>query len=376
MVESRWIRRAGPGIATLGALGLVAATTLGVAGRSWSPPPCAGPPAAPAVAERVGASAWYREDPVLRDGRRVGGRISLGRADLDQPQVLAVDAESFAAGPFGDTLLVGTDDGRASALSLVDLERACAWPVATSAAVIRRATISPDGTSIYEIRVDRATRADLGIWRRPLAGDAEPVPVLGPLPDDERFGRTFITDFTWATDGRRLAVRSCGEVACRVRILDTRTGRHRLIADPRLGDVIGLGPDRLVVHGACRGLPCPVLSVPVRGGVPLVLARAGGLATMTTVADGSARVVVEVIAGAGRTLASIRPDGRSSEDLGPLPAGQRLVPSGGRAASGLAVPPGWVALGRDGRVAADGGRSTIALDIDGHRVVSLAEVPR
>jgi hypothetical protein len=375
MVETRWIRRVGPGIVTLGALAVVAATTLGASGRSWSPPPCAGPPSVPPLADRTGATAWYREDAVLVDGTLHGMRVTFGLADLAQPRSMDVDREAFAAGPFGDTVLVGSDDGRVSRLSLIDVRAGCAWPIASSRDVIRRATIGPDGRTVYEVRVDRTTRADLGVWRRSISGRGEPSRLLDPLPADARFGRTFTTAFTWSTDGSLLAVRSCGEVACRVRVLDTATRGLRLFADPDLGDIIGLTRTRLVVHGACRGLPCPVVSVPLRGGARIVLAHAAGLATMTTLVGGDVRVVMEA-GPTGRDLRSVSPDGRADDDAGVVPDGRRLVPSGGRAGDGVAMPPGWIAFGVDGRLPLDGARHTRVRDLGTGRTAALDEVPR
>ena len=147
-------------------------------------------------------------------------------------RALDLDAESFAAGPFGGTTLIGSDDGRRSRLSLVDAARGCAWPLVASRDVIRTATLAPDGTSLFEFRVDRQTRADLGVWRRALDGSAAPARVLAPIAADARFGPTWTTDLVWSEDGGTLAVQSCGEISCRVRILDPRDGGVRLVADP------------------------------------------------------------------------------------------------------------------------------------------------
>jgi hypothetical protein len=373
MSETRWIQRAAALIATFGAVAVLAATTVGAAARPWSPPTCGGPPLAPPATERASATAWYRERPLLVDGALRGTRVAVGLLDGDESRTLDLDAEAFAAGPFGDTVLIGTDDGRRSSLSLVAVRDECAWPVATSPDVIRRATISADGLTVYEMRVDRSTRADLGIWRRPLDGEGQPERVLGPIAADERFGRTFATEFTWSADGESLAVRSCGELACRVRVLDPVTGRHQLIADPGMGDVVGLTDEHLVVHGACRGLPCPVVSVPLAGGTPIVLDAAAGLATLVRLPDASSVVVLEV-GPDGRSLRSVDPDGSQAADLGREPADHRLL-ARGRAAAAVALPPGWVALEAPGE-ASDGPPGGIAWDILGGRTIRLDEVPR
>jgi hypothetical protein len=373
MWETRWIHRAGALIASLGAVAVLAATTAGAAARPWSPPTCGGPPMAPPATERASAATWFRERPLLVDGELRGMHIALGLIGADAWRTLALDAEAFAAGPFGDTVLIGTDDGRRSSLSLVAVRDDCAWPIASSPDVIRRATISADGLTVYEMRVDRSTRADLGIWSRRLDGVGQPARVLEPIVADERFGRTFATEFTWSSDGEALAVRSCGELACRVRVLDPVTGRHQLIADPGMGDVVGLSDEHLVVHAACRGLPCPVVSVPLSGGTPIVLDATAGLATMVRLPDDTSRVVLEV-GPDGRSLRSVDPGGSQAQDLGRAPGGLRLLPQG-RAAAAVALPPGWIAFDDPGDPP-DGPPAGLAQDIVGDRAVLLDEVPR
>src|SRR5262245_29098943 len=200
MLESRWGRRAGPGIAALGALLAIATTTLGaptVEGRP--PPPCDA--TTPAAADTLSSPAWYRLDPVLADGALVGQRLEIGRTD-GPTWAMALDPESFATAPAGGRVVVGTDDGRRSTVSLVDTARGCLQSVVTTPdAVIRRAILEPDGRAIVEHRIRRTDRTDLGIWRRPLSGDA-PTRILAPIEPDPAFGRTWSTDLVWSDDGR------------------------------------------------------------------------------------------------------------------------------------------------------------------------------
>ncbi|MEO8570440.1 MAG: hypothetical protein ABI553_01955 [Chloroflexota bacterium] len=364
MVESRWLRWIGPGLAALGAVGLVAATTLGAGTRPWTPDACAGPGAdllatvsapAPDALPGLRGEPWYRLDPLLDgDGALRGQRLTLGLGGDHSARILDLSNESFAAGPFGRLVVAGSDDGAASRLRAIDIGRGCAWSIATEGAVIRRATIDPTGRFAYEMRVDRATRADLGVWRRPLnaSGSAPAQRVLEPIAADDRFGRTFSTEFTWDVTGDRLAVQSCGEAACRTRVI-TPDGREvGSLEMPDLGLLVGLDGDRAVTYASCRGLPCPIVSTDLWTGDRTVLAPAAGLAILVTT-PGGVRLVHETGVGPGRGLRAVALDASASDDLGPLPDGLRLEPGPARADAATRLPAGWVILAPDGRLPAD-----------------------
>jgi hypothetical protein len=342
MVESRWFRRAGPGVAALGAVALVASTTLGAGDRAWEPPPC--PDSTTATTARHGTvGAWFRVDPRVVEGERRGQRLAIGTADGAPARTVELDAESFAAGPVGDQVLVGTDDGTASHLSIIDLRLGCRRPLAATTDVIRRATLSPDGTTAFEFRVDRVTRADLGVWRRALRAPEPATRMLAPIAVDGRFGRTWSTEFAWSLDGSRLAVQSCGEVACRTRVLDPAVGRVQTIADPGLGLLAGLTRDRVVLHAACRGFPCPLYSVAIADGARTILDAAAGRAALAVDPDGRPRAVHE-IGGAGPDLRSVRLDGTGELLLRADSSGARLVSRSAGSQTGVEVGPDWLAL--------------------------------
>jgi hypothetical protein len=151
MVESRWLRWFGPGLAAVATVGAVATTTLGAGDRPWSPRACPGSPGAimgavlsraPADPEEVRAQAWFRLDPLLDgDGALRAQRLVVGLAGSPARLSSELPAESFAAGPFGRIVLVGTDDGSSSRLDAWDVDRSCAYPLAIEGDVIRRATI-------------------------------------------------------------------------------------------------------------------------------------------------------------------------------------------------------------------------------------------
>jgi hypothetical protein len=370
MQESRWFRRAGPGIAALGALGLVASTSLGSPARAWEPPACSGRP-------HVGPGpigAWYRIDARLADGMRTGQRLTVGRVGDDGPRSLDLVPESFAAGPFDGTILLGDDDGRISRLSLLDVAAGCAWPLATSTDVVRSATLTPDGATVLEHRVDRRTRIDLGVWRRRLAAASDAARLLAPIAPDTRFGPTWLTHLSWADSGTDLAVVSCGEVACRVRLVDLATGGVRGLADPRVGHVVGVVGDRIVAHGACRGLPCPLLSASLDDGSIVTLDATAGRAILRT--DAGRPVVVFEDDAAGRTLRIVDPGGRAIAALRSEADGRRLIPGPAWADGAIEIASDWLAIGPDGRLPIDGPDGPRFRHVPDGRTVPLDEVPR
>ncbi len=363
MLEPGWLRWIGPGVIAALAVGSVASTTLGAGPHPWVSRACGiesgGPAAAaraqgPAGLDDLHQEAWFRVDASLdRTGALEGQRLALGMDGNRSSGVMDLPPESFAAGPFGRIVLIGADDGVVSRLEAVDVARECSWAVAEVADVVRRATIDLARATIYELRVDRATRADLGIWARPLDGSLPAVLVLEPLDADSRFGRTWTTEFAWDVSGRVLAVQSCGEVACRTRVIDPAGGPPLVLAEPDLGAMIGLDGALLATYAACPGFPCPILAVDLPTGARRILAEAGAVAVVIPTADGP-RVVHEVLTDSGVALRAIALDGSFISDLGRMPDGARLVATPNAAGSSTRVPPGWVALGPGGRLPADG----------------------
>ncbi|CAN5446139.1 hypothetical protein BH20CHL7_BH20CHL7_18750 [soil metagenome] len=336
-LETRWGRRLSLGVAASAAVLAIATTTLGAPTVEGRPPPgCTSTDAAAALTR----AAWYRVEPVLANGARTAQRLDVGVAG-GQSWTIPLDAESFASGPERGRVVVGTDDGRRSVLSIVDLARGCIQAIAITTDVVRGAVLAPDGTAIYEHRVRRADRADLGVWRRPtIGGDA--VRVLPPIAPDERFGITFLTTLQWSADGHDLGIASCGEIACRVRVLDTVAGSDRVVADPELGELVGLDGDRAVMRGACRGLPCPILAVGLDDGLVSVVTDAAGVADLV-VDDVGRPVVAFDHDGPGGPLALVPLGGaQAAAQKADLPDDLRIADHD--AEISVDLPPGWVLL--------------------------------
>jgi hypothetical protein len=268
----RWIR----GVAPVAALALVGAGVLArpplleAADPPWDPPPC------PVAMAPSGARAWFRLDGlVVEAGTFTGQRLTVGQLGAGG-RTLDLPPESFATGPWSGRVLVGADDGARSRLSLVDVGAGCATLLADEADVVRAALVMPDGSAVVEHRVDRATRADLGVWRVGLDGSRTRRLVAG-LATDARYGPTFSTELRWAPDGR-LAISTCGETRCRTRLVDMASGRSSAVGPT--GPLIGITSDGAVVaHEPCGGFPCGIVRrAPGRDAT--VLATDAGPATM------------------------------------------------------------------------------------------------
>ena len=363
-MESRWLRWVGPGLIAFGAFGSIATVTLGAGRGPWAPPPCGDGTSALAAVASVPAPTspmdlarqpWFRLDPIInRAGELEGQRVALGLDGVRSVRTIALPAESFVAGPFGRVVLAGGDDGATSHLQAIDVAAGCSWAIADESAVVRRATMDAAGLNVYEMRVDRASRADLGIWQRPVDPSRPPTRILEPIAPDERFGPTFTTEFAWDLTGELLAVQSCGEAACRTRVIDPADGGSvEAIAEPDLGTLVALDGTTLVTYGACPGLPCPVVAIDLRTRARQTLAEAAAVAVAVTTPDGP-RLVHEVFDEAGVALREVSLDGTSVTDLGHLPIGVRLHANPVIAQAATRVPGGWVLLASDGRIPPDG----------------------
>jgi len=328
-------------------------------------------PAARAEAVLVGA-AWYRLDPVLDDaGGLDGQRLVVGRVGRRGAFELPLGVESFASGPAGGRILVGNDNGRRSTLRILDVGKRCASVVHEGPDLIRRAVFDPSGYGIVEFRLDRSSRADLGVWSRPLDG-TNPRRLLEPLAPNSRIGSVFATELSWSADGQRLVVKSCGETFCLARILDRSSGRVMTVDDHRVGEAIGLVGDELVAYGGCPWLPCEIVAMNLKTGRVRDLAPMAGLAAVH-VTDAGAVVVFEDFELRG-SLRVVGLDGMALRTL-PLETGLRLVPASDRALAGIELPAGVIALAAGSRPSRSLVPATFVNIADGRRVPA-AEVVR
>jgi hypothetical protein len=248
--------------------------------------------------------------------------------------------------------VVASDDGSSSLVQLLSLRDGCLWVAARSEAIVRRAIATRDG--IVAHLVERASRRDLGIWlyARDASPGTAPTRILDPVADPlllaAAIDRVWTTDLRLATDGRRLAIQSCGERHCLTRIVDPAAqAAPVVVTDERQGGLIGLGPDGLLTWEACDGLPCAVLLAPPWGGARTVAESVAAAAL-----SAAGRLVVTIVDGEGERNVGI--DLRTG-DRATMPGGApglRPIAGGPSATSGLEVAPDEVAVGADGSLAA------------------------
>ena len=308
-------------------------------------------PRATASLRRPRRTAWRRPgsglDPVLdRAGALSGQRLVLG---LDGERVTRTldprRRRRSRPARSGRVVLVGSDDGatsrvqadrRRARLRLADRRRARRHPP--------RDDRSGGLVHLRDARRSRQPRRPRHLATPRSMAQRRPRQVLGPPPPDARFGRTFSTEFTWDVAGDRLAVQSCAEVACRIRVITPGGGPTVTLDSPDLGPIVGLDGDLAVTYEACRGLPCPIVSTDLWTGDRRVLAPAAGLAVVVPTADG-ARLVHESRRRERATAAVRRARRRwrrSTSGRSPTTFGSIRRPSAPSAATSL--PAGWVLL--------------------------------
>jgi len=348
------LRRLWPALAGTILVGLVAMlVATGIRDALAGPPKAADRlsvcPGEPGVAPGPGAGGsadvapvWWRSVSVLdADGSIVGRSLTVGRGGAELAH-LALPTESSVSGPVGGLVVVASDDGAASLVRLLAVGRGCAWTIPAPEGVLRRAVLSPDGTTLLAHVVERASRVDLGVWARPLVGGGSWARVLAPLDGVAAgTGRVWATDVRATADGR-LVVQSCGDTGCVVRVTSLDGTRPVTLSGGRMqGHLLGVAGDRLIVWQECGGAPCPILAWPIGARSGTRLADDAVAAELS--ADGT-RLVILRIDPAGSHLLAIDPASGARWALADA-GGLRPLAIGLEAFAGIELPADAVAIG-------------------------------
>jgi hypothetical protein len=347
MSRRRWSIWLGPPIAiAIVAVGLMRLQAGADAGGKATPVAagaCAESPVARDAAGRVERGprgAWWRLTERLdSNGLMIGRGLVLGQGGAVR-FTLQLSSETLASGPVGGLVALTTDDGTASEVRLVSIDKVCSWTVRRSSDVVRGAFIDPSDGSVVGHALGRETRADLGTWRYSTTG-AAPTLILGPIDPDALGERVFGTDYRLDTKTKRLAVQSCSDVACVTRLVDLGDAASRVtvIAGPQ-GQVIGFAGGKLLTWDRCEGLPCGILAWDIASGTSALVVDRAESAAVTE--DGELLVAVKSsIRGRAVRLAV----GRDSEVLiMGIALEEQLLAGGVTGFAGFEAAPDEVAL--------------------------------
>lgn len=320
--------------------------------RSQIPPPtaCSSSPVKPGEPVEPLPGAWWKAVERLDyAGTLVGRQVFAGR-DRGAAVVVELAPESAVSGPVGGIVVATTDDGSRSELRLVSVDNSCAWVADRTADVVRSGILDPkDGTLLAHL-LDRSTRTDRGIWRLAVAAGSGIEPVLVAAPLGPTSDASASVGVVWRTllrlDARstRLAVQSCGDLGCLVRVVDLRdaTPAPLRFGGSDQGDLLGFAGEELVTWGRCPGLPCPVLSWDPSTGRRRTLVDGATSAGLT----GDGRRLVAVFAnGLGSRGLEIDPATGAARAVVGLPVGLAPLPQGAGATAGLEVADDEVVIG-------------------------------
>ena len=255
----------------------------------------------------AGHGTWWRlTDALDANGALVGRTLFAGRA-AKTTLTMALGTESMARGPVGGLLIVTTDDGRSSEVRLVSIADGCAWLVHRDANVVRSAILDPASGAAYAHLLQRESRVDLGVFKL-AANDPDTTleRVVEPLAPQPDLGAIWATELRLNGDGSALAVQSCSDRGCLVRVVAPGAfGKPVAIirgnaqdSTHSQGSIVGFSGDRILTWAFCAGMPCAIQSWTAGAGQPAtIVARAVGAGVtrdgryLLIVTDASGRAV-------------------------------------------------------------------------------------
>ncbi|MEO7119354.1 MAG: hypothetical protein ABIZ34_10325, partial [Candidatus Limnocylindrales bacterium] len=210
----------------------------GSAATSWD-----GPPQLVDVLDARGWLVGHR----LEAAGTPGVGVSLGRI-------------AFLDGPFGDRWVVGETTAANTRLRVLDASRGCVESNFSIAGMVFAASISPSGTVLVHDLVDATSRAELGVWRRPLNSAGDVARILPGIGSSDTVAPVWTNGFAWGPAGE-LAAQSCGEAACVTRIVQS-DGVTRTYRSSSQGVIVAVTATSLVTSaGDCHATdPCPTVT--------------------------------------------------------------------------------------------------------------------
>ena len=358
MRKRRWPVRLGAAlivvsglVAAVATLRLQAEVQAGPTSQVAAPAACSTPPVKPGepVAPQLGT--WWRSTERLDEaGTLVGRQLFVGR-DRSATAVVDLAAESAVTGPVSGMVVATTDDGSQSEVRLLAVPDACAWVAYRTAAVVRSAILDPRDGALFLHVLDRSTRADRGIWTLPGAAPntADPAlvaPPLGAATDrvGPAVGNVWSTQLRLDARSENLAVQSCGDLGCLIRIVDLRDGAAEpmVVGGPNQGDLLGFAGAELVTWDRCPGLPCAVVSWDPWTGRRRSLVDEAIAAGLT--GDGR-RLVAVITSGPASRALEVDPATGAARPLVDLPPGLAPLPHRADRSTGLEVAADEIVIG-------------------------------
>jgi hypothetical protein len=310
-----------------------------------------------------------------------GGSTSYELPGMDTPSDLE-RARSVAFLGGDDEILYTANGSNGGSLRSLDLGTGDDREWLRIRDLIQDAVYDPSSGSVLATTVTVQGRADAGIWRLPLDGDAA-VMLVAAREDlditrrpDGWSRRIFLTP-----DSGRLIALDCVDFFCDARVFDPKDGRFvSSAADLRDETIYGATNGSLVGIFDCPKHPCRISAMAVESGAlesvfePCVEAGAA-LAPPT---EGGERLAYGAAAGDDCHLGAVSSVDLETKKARPIWSADsskelalQIVERG--PGLGYSAPPGWVAVGPGGGFVAEAGEeaTAILLNLADGRVLPL-----
>jgi hypothetical protein len=354
---------------------LAALIPWGCGGPSQTASPSASPQNAAGLLE------WYQLEARERpDQDDVLGSLTLRTGYVDGTTTaqigLPIDLEvdwpplgfAFASGPAGGLVAYAMDDGTTSRVHLVDVATGETRRVLESTQAMVAGMIHPSADALYLLSGDRRShearlvRVDLD--GAGVVGEPVELPGLASIDALSPFGLLHGTP-----DGSRLVLERCAD-SCAYRVISLAAPGERIHEPDGTGVIVGMGNTTLLAQASTWTSEIKrFFLVDLASGAATAVEPEAEQATLVEGPTGSLVVIerhgtISVLDPATGALRQLE----LGEDL---PFLVRLVPEPER--QGLPLPPGWIVLGDEGRIAIDGptDHPPVMVEVATGRIVEL-----